>query len=82
MEKTLGSHKKVGEKFIDLHKIALNAVGNFDSVNLYFQLILLHCNADNFQVFLNYFSKENPTEFKIIVFDNGRFHKAKIINYS
>ena len=43
----------------------------------HFQLILPHCNADNFQVFLNNFAKENPTELKIIVLDNGRFHKAK-----
>jgi transposase len=43
----------------------------------HFQLILPHCNADNFQVFLNDFSKENPKELKIIVLDNGRFQKAK-----
>ena len=43
----------------------------------HFQLILPHCNADNFQVFLNNFSKENPKELKIMVLDNGRFHKAK-----
>ncbi|ELY2011376.1 transposase, partial [Flavobacterium psychrophilum] len=43
----------------------------------HFQLILPHCNADNFQVFLNDFSKENPKELKIMVLDNGRFHKAK-----
>lgn len=43
----------------------------------HFQLILPHCNADNFQVFLNNFSKENHKELKIIVLDNGRFHKAK-----
>lgn len=42
----------------------------------HFQLILPHCNADNFQVFLDDFSKENPTELKIMVLDNGRFHKA------
>jgi len=35
------------------------------------------CNADIFQKFLNEFSKHNPTEFKIIVLDNGAFHKAK-----
>ncbi|UQD57140.1 IS630 family transposase [Flavobacterium sp. K5-23] len=106
-------------------EIALNTVGDFDSVNLYFQdesrfglftrngksvtaisvkpicafqqvfkstwlsgafspitgdhfqLILPHCNADNFQVFLDNFSKENPKELKIMVLDNGRFHKAK-----
>ena len=45
----------------------------------HFQLILPHCNSDNFQVFLNDFSKENPTELKIMVLDNGRFHKAKTI---
>jgi hypothetical protein len=43
----------------------------------HFQLILPHCNADNYQVFLNDFSKENPKELKIMVLDNGRFHKAK-----
>lgn len=43
----------------------------------HFQLILPHCDADNFQVFLNNFSKENPKELKIMVLDNGRFHKAK-----
>ena len=43
----------------------------------HFQMILPNCNADNFQIFLNDFSKENPTELKIIVLDNGRFHKAK-----
>jgi transposase len=43
----------------------------------HFQMILPNCNADNFQLFLNDFSKENPTELKIMVLDNGRFHKAK-----
>jgi transposase len=43
----------------------------------HFQLILPHCNAASFQVFLDDFSKENPTELKIKVLDNGRFHKAK-----
>ncbi|WP_192502034.1 transposase, partial [Flavobacterium sp. PL002] len=41
----------------------------------HFQLILPHCNADNFQVFLNNFTKEKPKELKIVVLDNGRFHK-------
>ena len=35
------------------------------------------CNAAAFQLFLNEFSKQNPTEYKIIVLDNGAFHKAK-----
>ena len=43
----------------------------------HFQMILPNCNAENFQVFLNDFSKENPTELKIMVLDNGRFHIAK-----
>ncbi|MGA9639429.1 IS630 family transposase [Flavobacterium sp.] len=43
----------------------------------HFQLILPYCNADSFQVFLDDFSNENPTELKIMVLDNGRFHKAK-----
>lgn len=34
------------------------------------------CNSDAFQVFLDEFSKENPEEFKIILLDNGAFHKA------
>lgn len=40
-------------------------------------MILPNCNADNFQIFLDNFSKENPNELKIMVLDNGRFHKAK-----
>ena len=34
------------------------------------------CNSDAFQVFLDEFSKENPEEFKIILLDNGAFHKV------
>jgi transposase len=36
-----------------------------------------HCNAANFQVFLEEFSQQHPTEYKIIILDNGAFHKAK-----
>jgi transposase len=42
----------------------------------YFMLELPACNANLFQVFLNEFSKQNPTELKIMVLDNGAFHKA------
>lgn len=35
------------------------------------------CNSGAFQVFLDEFSKENPGEFKIILLDNGAFHKAR-----
>lgn len=43
----------------------------------HFQMILPYCNAVSFQIFLNDFSKENPNELKIMVLDNGKFHKAK-----
>lgn len=39
-----------------------------------------NCNADCFQTFLNEFSKQNPEEFKVMVLDNGAFHKAKRLN--
>lgn len=38
------------------------------------------CNADTFQEFLHQFSKQNEQEYKIIVLDNGAFHKAKKLN--
>jgi transposase len=38
---------------------------------------LPYCNTDNFQIFLNELSNKNPTEFKVVVLDNGRFHKGK-----
>lgn len=45
-----------------------------------FCLELPFCNSDNFQIYLNEFAKENPKEFKIMVLDNGAFHKAKSLN--
>ena len=42
-----------------------------------FMLEMPSCNGDNFQLFLDEFSKENPDEFKIIVLENGAFHKVK-----
>lgn len=36
-----------------------------------------NCNAANFQLFLDGLSAQNPDEFKIMVLDNGAFHKAK-----
>lgn len=44
-----------------------------------FLLEMPHCNAANFQVFLDDFSSQNPDEFKIMVLDNGAFHKAKTL---
>lgn len=42
-----------------------------------FQLELPACNSEMFQLYLDEFSKTNPLEYKIIVLDNGAFHKAK-----
>jgi transposase len=44
-----------------------------------FLLEMPHCNSTNFQCFLNEFSKERALEYKIIVLDNGAFHKAKTL---
>jgi hypothetical protein len=39
-------------------------------------LLLSRCDSQNYQVFLNEFSLEEPEELKIVVLDNGAFHKA------
>ena len=36
-----------------------------------------HCNADNFQVFLDELSKKYEPVYNILTLDNGAFHKAK-----
>lgn len=43
----------------------------------HFELEMPHCNADTFQIFLNEFSKKSPDEFKILLLDNGAFHKGQ-----
>lgn len=43
----------------------------------HFELELPYCNTDNFQIFLDELSKVNPKEFKLILLDNGSFHKAE-----
>jgi hypothetical protein len=45
----------------------------------YFMLEMPNCNAACFQTFLDEFSKQNPEEFKVMVLDNGAFHKAKCL---
>jgi len=40
---------------------------------------LPNCNGENFQIFLNELSKNKPEEFKVIILDNGAFHKAKVL---
>ena len=42
----------------------------------HFELELPHCNADNFQIFLDELAKMKPEEFKLMLLDNGAFHKA------
>lgn len=41
-----------------------------------FMLELPNCNTECFQLFLDEMSKQRPDEFKIMVLDNGAFHKA------
>jgi transposase len=56
---------------------SLYLYGAFSPVNGdYFMLELPTCNASIFQIFLDEFSKQNPEELKIMVLDNGAFHKA------
>lgn len=40
---------------------------------------LPNCNGDNFQIFLNELSKKKPKEFKVVILDNGAFHKGKAL---
>lgn len=35
------------------------------------------CNANTFQLFLDYMALQNANEFKILILDNGAFHHAK-----
>jgi hypothetical protein len=42
-----------------------------------FLLEMPNCNSVNFQIFLDELSNQNATEYKIVILDNGAFHKAK-----
>lgn len=42
-----------------------------------FLMEMPNCNAENFQVFLDQMSEVRPDELKVMVLDNGAFHKAK-----
>lgn len=46
----------------------------------HFELEMPYCNADTFQLFLDGFSQKAPDEFKIMLLDNGAFHKARKLN--
>jgi len=57
---------------------SLYLFGAFSPINgKSFLLEMPHCNGDNFQLYLNELSLQIPEEFKMIVLDNGAFHKAK-----
>jgi transposase len=43
----------------------------------HFLLELPTCNSENFQLFLEAFSRRDPKEYKIVLLDNAAFHKAK-----
>lgn len=43
---------------------------------------LPQCNGETFQIFLKELSSRNPNEFKVIVLDNGAFHKGKSLEIS
>jgi transposase len=43
-------------------------------------LLLPRCNSDMFQIFLDQMAAQKPTEHKILILDNGAFHKAQKLN--
>ena len=43
----------------------------------HFELEMPYCNTETFQIYLNEFSKCSPDEYKILLLDNGAFHKAQ-----
>lgn len=52
--------------------------GAFSPINgNHLLLELPHCNTDNFQIFLNELAQLDSGEFKIVILDNGAFHKAR-----
>jgi len=42
----------------------------------HFELEMPYCNTDTFQIFLNEFSASSLDEYKILLLDNGSFHKG------
>ena len=52
--------------------------GAFSPINgSHLLLEMPHCNTDNFQVFVDELAEMDRQEFKIVLLDNGAFHKAK-----
>jgi transposase len=46
-----------------------------------FQLELPNCSAATFQIFLDHFAQERPEELKVMLLDNGAFHKARCLQW-
>ncbi|MCF8449459.1 MAG: transposase [Taibaiella sp.] len=46
----------------------------------HFPLELPRCNIDCFQLYLDRFSKRHISEFRILILDNGTFHKGAQLN--
>ena len=51
------------------------AVSPIDGKSFFLQMP--HCNAANFQIFLDDFATQESEELIVIIADNGAFHKAK-----
>jgi hypothetical protein len=52
--------------------------GAFSPINgSHLLLEMPYCNTDHFQVFLDELAAMDKAEFKIVLLDNGAFHKAK-----
>lgn len=47
----------------------------------HFHLELPHCSADTFQIFLDHFAAQQPDELKVMLMDNGAFHKARRLRW-
>ena len=43
----------------------------------HFTLEMPYCNTDCFEAYLNALSRQRPDEFKVLILDNGAFHKAQ-----
>lgn len=46
-----------------------------------FHLELPYCSAYTFQIFLDHFAAQRPEELKVMLMDNGAFHKARRLSW-
>lgn len=60
-------------KFENTYLFGAYSPVNGDSLTLQ----LPNCDTDNFQVFLDELSQKSLKEYKIVILDNGSFHKAR-----